>query len=907
MKKAVIGIRAILAVLITGTCIISLYIQRQQIGFLWREWTSSLRHFTYQNAEPQLKFPVFSPSVTRQDPEAAAVGEVVMQRFNPPSYDTRLKYLSGLALQYPDNPFFIYELKDFLGDLSTEKLLAMDPHNGFYHFLKADAMVRKEGFAGVDKALAELERGLDCPHITLPYELYYPRVQALFEQEQIAQSREFMIHGPRSFPGWPLSRLSDSIRSYARYLIINGRVEEAQAIHDRLERCAVKSACLPMNLASPGRFLCPEFDSQEPDRCPTQIVELQRLSLTPERSQQLRLELLAWKNWTFRYSKNQRDARESIPRKIARRTEFVFPPALHSGQMLLACMAGLVCFSGLVLWRKADFTRTGLSPWIILVISGTVFLLITQYWAFRQIDQMNQQSYGLERILKPPYEVIRLDKAWSSYRSIEIFCGACLLVMWLGGWLRRRLVVCLLLSGFWGCLALELSRWGIAYLVPMFMFAVLSARVLSRSNEPDALDCRGMRMLCSNQPHALAYRGRCLQMMLGWTLLYLVVFTLCAPPVSQAAINSKARSMGYYRNAMQRPEYKLDESLYSQMLSRFDRLDLTWIQARQWLPCVMPEDLPAILNKIKSLNRVSYQTLYPDLSSPGMMLDDFGMESYQRYALMQDDYELGAAMEQCGRNAMPHFLAYFKQPDSFPALYFRCKLGDPNAAEIIKAKLLQYKPVDTEDLNPPSEDSEPGFSVTRAIEALAWAGDYDDAIGFYQQHISHRKKDGLEYHDYGLLSLLPDAYRARIIEWLAQYAIANHYDGILGDLWMTESRYLSTPMLHRSIEAFVNKEHWYYNGLVINRPVIDAVCAETLIRGLDSTDEHIALACMGLLKSAGVQLSPEQLELLCRHNNAGIRTAAIRMSAERGLAVTETSPVACLIQSLVNQAKAKSE
>jgi len=197
MKKAVIGIRAILAVLITGTCIISLYIQRQQIGFLWREWTSSLRHFTYQNAEPQLKFPVFSPSVTRQDPEAAAVGEVVMQRFNPPSYDTRLKYLSGLALQYPDNPFFIYELKDFLGDLSTEKLLAMDPHNGFYHFLKADAMVRKEGFAGVDKALAELERGLDCPHITLPYELYYPRVQALFEQEQIAQSREFMIHGPR--------------------------------------------------------------------------------------------------------------------------------------------------------------------------------------------------------------------------------------------------------------------------------------------------------------------------------------------------------------------------------------------------------------------------------------------------------------------------------------------------------------------------------------------------------------------------------------------------------------------------------------------------------------------------------------------------------------------------------------
>ncbi|MBN2513123.1 MAG: hypothetical protein JXB18_09320, partial [Sedimentisphaerales bacterium] len=865
------------------------------------------RHFTYQDAEPRLKLPVFSPSVARQDPEAAAVGEAVMRRFDPPSYDTRQEYLSGLALQYPDNPFFIYELKDFLGDLSTEKLLAMDPHNGLYHFLKANAMVCKEGFAGVDKALAELETELDCPHITLPYELYYPRVQALFEQEKIAQSREFMIHGPRSFPGWLLSRLSDSIRSYARYLIINGRVEEAQAIHDRLERCAVKSACLPMNLASPGRFLCPEFNSQEPDCCPIQTVELQRLLLTPERSRQLRLELLAWKNWTFRYSKNQRDVRESIPRKIARRTEFVFPAALHAGQMLLACLAGLICFSSLVLWRKADFVRIEFSPWLILVISGTVFLLITQYWAFRQIDEMNIPFCGLERILISPYEVIRQNKAWLSYRIIEIFCGACLLVMWLGGWLRRRLVVCMLLAGFWGCLALELSRWGIAYLVPMFIFAVLSTLVLSSLKEPNMPDCRETRMLWSNQPYALAYRGRCLQMMIRWTLLYLVVFTLCAPPVSQAVINSNARSIGYYRNTMQQSEYKFHESLYSQMLSRFDRPDLTWNQARQLLPCVMPEDLPAILNNIKSLNLVSYQTLYPDLSSPGMMLDDFGMEGYHRYASMQDDYELGAAMEQCGREAMPHFLIHFKQPDSFPALYFRCKLGDPNAAEIIKAKLLLYQPADTENSNLPQEDHEPGFSATRAMEALAWAGDYDDAIGFYQQHITHRKKDGLEYLDYGLLSLLPDAYRARMVEWLAQYAVANQDDGLLGDLCVTESRYLSTPMLHRSIEAFVNKEHWNYSGLVTGRPVIDAVCAEVLIRGLDSTDEQIAFACLGLLKSAGVQLSPERLELLRRHNNARIRTAAIRMFAERGLTVPETSPAACLIQSLVNQIKAKTK
>ncbi|MEN6306477.1 MAG: hypothetical protein ABFD91_01875 [Anaerohalosphaeraceae bacterium] len=907
MKKAVIGIRAILAVLMAGACIISLYVHRQQIGFLWREWTSSLRHFTYQDAEPQLKFPLFRPSVARQDPEAAAVGEVLMQRFDPPLYNIRLEYLSGLALQYPDNPFFVYELKDFLGDLSIEKLLAMDPHNGFYHLLKADAMVRKEGFAGVDKALVELETGLDCPHIAMPYEVYYPRVQTLFEEEKITQSREFMLHTPWSFTGWSLTRLSDSIRSYARYLIINGRVEEAQAIHDRLEKCAVKSACLPMNLASPGRFLCPEFSSQEPDRCPTQILELQRLSRSPQRARQLRLELLAWKDWTFRYSKSQRDAQKDIPREISRRTEFLFPPALHAGQMLLACLAGLICISVLVFWRKADFVRTGFSPWLILLISGTVFLLMTQYWAFRQIDQMNQQSYGLERILKPPYEVIRLDKAWSSYRIIEIFCGVCLLVMWMGGWLRRRLVVCLLLAGFWGCLALELSRWGAAYLVPMFMFAVLSTLVLSRSKEPDTPDCRGMRMLWSNQSSALAYRGRCLQMMIGWTLLYLVVFTLCAPLVSQAAIDSNAISMGYYRNTMQQPEYKLNESLYSQMLSRLDRPDLTWDQVRRWLPCVMPEDLPAILNNIKSLNRESYQALYPDLASPGMMLDDFGMEGHQRYASMRDDYELGAVMEQCGRDAMPHFLAHFKRPDSFPALYFRCKLGDPNAAETVKAKLLLYKPVDTDDSNPLPEDSEPGFSATRAIEALTWAGDYDDVIGFYQQHITHGKKDDLAYSDCGLLSLMPDAYRARMVEWLAQYAVANHYDGLLGDLFVTESHYLSSLMQHQAFEAFVKMGMEYPFAFRDWIPVVDETSAAPLVCGLDSSDYHIQLPSIYLLRYAKIKIHAEQLELLRRHSNARIRAAAIAMSAERGLPITDSGSAACLIQSLVNQAKAKTK
>jgi hypothetical protein len=137
-----------------------------------------------------------------------------------------------------------------------------------------------------------------------------------------------------------------------------------------------------------------------------------------------------------------------------------------------------------------------------------------------------------------------------------------------------------------------------------------------------------------------------------------------------------------------------------------------------------------------------------------------------------------------------------------------------------------------------------------------------------------------------------------MVDWIAQYAIGKDKEGLLSDLFFSESYYLSQPMLCRAIEAFIKSE---YPSMVSwnRRPVISETAAATLFRGLDSENAAKRSVCLYLLDRAGVKLPPEYFQKLQKDDSPLVR-AYMAMLPSNNISAGDPSPFVRLVQNLAN-------
>lgn len=300
--------------------------------------------------------------------------------------DEHDKFIWAIAeklLEYPDNKFFLFELIRFLHYWHenitdpqialrlAERLIALEPDNAVYHYLKCHLLLMDRRGSNINAALEEMENANKCQDYSFPYQSYRQRAISIANKAKLGRFllRELWYSGG----GKPVtSDIWQQLMGQANVAFTDGDTAKGMRITNALAQMQKRQLCDGDPYVGAIRRLrffsgaC-SFGHWDEPHC----LELQRVNLTKEQAKENRLQLCTLMATPKNITEEKKDQGKKEEDKRA--VFLAMHPAVHAAQMFVAFLWGsgiLLVISVVRGFGKRNKVRLS---GILLFITGCVF------------------------------------------------------------------------------------------------------------------------------------------------------------------------------------------------------------------------------------------------------------------------------------------------------------------------------------------------------------------------------------------------------------------------------------------------------------------------------------------------------------------------------------------------------
>lgn len=213
-------------------------------------------------------------------------------------------------------------------------------------------------------------------------------------------------------------------------------------------------------------------------------------------------------------------------------------------------------------------------------------------------------------------------------------------------WLFRcRIVRLLLVATFLGSVTILASGYRYVHYLPMIAF-VLASAIMAVVKPGEVSFFKTMLRLSSRKPNVAAIRNKCLRLTAPFIVVYWVAFIALTPLVAKS-INLEFKE---FKPVDRRVVLLEPNEAYQQLMSTFEAEGLSKTYIYHLLGIVMPEDLPALLQKLKNKEFADYRWRLPlrhrkETSEQEMTR----LEKKKQQQRRLNDGDLVLVMRGCGR------------------------------------------------------------------------------------------------------------------------------------------------------------------------------------------------------------------------------------------------------------------
>jgi hypothetical protein len=692
------------------------------------------------------------------------------------------------------DPQIILELAD--------RLVAINPDNAIYHYLKAYTLLRNRKGNDYSDVLREIELANHCPDYISPYDNYHDRIVNLVEKVGVSN----IILGELPCPGRPMPftpELHKKLLSLSQQAFADGKNNIGMRLGD-ISREMIRRqidgqdkyllCLLNMWRRSPMSGFNNWYYSQE--------LELQRTTLSAERARQNRLELCSLLNTKSPRKKAETVKSESALRKKTDKAVFAAAPAVHCGRMLIVYLLLCLVLSIICLFRGYLPTRL---KWSVisgfLCVSVFYFCLTQGLFLYSHIFSCGclscsyrcHFSYVEAFLFKPlDLEDILKDLLFWLFLVGPILAG---IVLWrlgrkrkVGGFFfknrRRKIFLIISLSTLaFGYLSYLACGYMYFRYVPMVLFVIFTALLLTYSPTERVSWYKVIyKIITSKDTQTVCLRSRILQLTGYFAVLYWLSLLLLVPATAQSIKHCTGWYSTYPTPSIKYRLPEADEQIYQQVLDQFDKENLSKYEIYGLLSVVMPDDLPSVLRKLNTMkfsNHWGMMGMPGMMGMQGMMSSPFSMPGTKEAKLKDDektglcDEDLIRIMKYCGRDVVNIIVDFMDNPESERALVGRARLGDRSVRGKLKTlwesrKLdnFRFRPSfssrrrggSSPDLGPASEIPVRAYEI---LSGLACVCEPDKAAGYFLDYIDMDATPASDIHyDYEFfrsLKLLPSA------------------------------------------------------------------------------------------------------------------------------------------------------
>ncbi len=845
-----------------------------------------------------------------------------------------------------------------LGLRITDRLIALEPDNAHYHYAKCYFLLRNRSSDDINAALEELEHANKCEKYGFAYDSY--RQQAIDIAKRAKAGRYLLCELRfRDMSNPFASDIHEELMGQASRAFSDGDLTKGMRISDALADMQrrqfrdgdVLAICLRNLSFFSGAFHFGHW--REPHG-----LELQRVNLTKERARKNRLELCSI---IQSRRKETADGQEREKIKKERREACVaVHPAVHTGEMfaatLWACGAllficairgfgekskigffsalffifGCVCYfciaKGFYLLWFLEYSHCygfsyinalrpepGLkyfkySPGLCSLFLGGPIVMALVLWGLGFVKPKKGSFWRrwYVRVVAALCAgvivvIIKLNAAYYIYAGLwlrsVITGGLVSIAVWAfltfaSRLFRFRITRLLLVAVFFGLLTVLVSGYEYVHYVPMIVFILFSV-IIAVVKPGEGSSLKTTLRLFSRKSDVAAVRYKCLRLIAPFIVVYWLLFIALVPLVAKC-INLEFREVG---TADRRVVLAKPNEAYKELMGKFEEENLDKMKLRRLLGLVMPEDLPALLQKLKDKEFVDYYWQRRPLRFRNEISKEEEKTELEKWKHQLNDDDLVLAMGGCGRDVVNIITGFLENPDSERALVARARLGDRTAKvkleELLQTR-LQSEPKDEEGMRRKRAKryvDRPALAVD-ILSALACVSEPNEAAEWFTEYIQRREVPDLtENRDFlSGIRLLPTtqaqkvlkAYLAKTLSqqpskvetlcdsvsysFLCVFLALRRYVGFYGDGEIAESGFeimLQVAGMDRSFEA-----------LEVS-PYFISESAELLKKGLSSDSEDMRAWCVWQLRKIGYSWSKGELDTLFNDKSWKVRANAV--------------------------------
>ena len=685
-------------------------------------------------------------------------------------------------------------------------------------------------------------------------------------------------------------------------------------------------------------------------------LELQRVNLTKEQAKENRLQLCTLMATPKNAAEEKEDQGKKEEDKRA--VFLAVHPAAHAGQMFVAFLWGcgiLLVIS--VVSGFGERNKVGLSG-ILLFITGCVFYfcIVKGFFLVSLLDSFSCCHFSYIDALRPipglvyiEYEPVLVGlfvagpivaalalwglsfvrpKKGAFWRlwyvrvlaalaigAIAAFIALCTLSFrWEGSWQRSiivgvlagilawviitfawwlfrcRIVRLLLFATFLGSVTILASGYRYVHYLLMIAF-VLASAIIAVVKPGEVSSFKTMLRLFSRKPDIAAIRNKCLRLTVPFIVVYWVLFISLTPLVAK----SIDLEYGEFKTVDRRVILPEPDKAYKELMSTFEAEGLSKTNVHRLLGLVMPEDLPALLHKLKNKEFTDDYYRWP-LAWPGKEASEeekARLEKRRERQRWLNDGDLVLAMRGCGRDVVGIITGFLDNPDAAQALVARARLGDSTAKEKLE-ELLQTRmhseleKKEDEQAKHPKTYLDIPVKAAEIVGALACISEPNEAAERSLDYIQSREVSDLieDHRFFEGVTLLPTtharkvlkAYLAKARSWQPReeqipYELIHHSpDKVLYPLrkivGLHSDRQIAEEIFRILLSAVDKEEH--FESFDIS-PYFEAQSARLLKKGLAGSNKDIRAWCVWQLRKLGYKWSVEELGKLLTDESWQVR------------------------------------
>jgi len=456
-------------------------------------------------------------------------------------------------------------------------------------------------------------------------------------------------------------------------------------------------------------------------------------------------------------------------------------------------------------------------------------------------------------------------------------------VWWLFGW---RIVRLFLATTFWGFLTLLAGGYRYVHYLPMIAF-VFTAAVITVVKPDEGSAFKTVLRFFSKKPEVAAIRNKCLRLTAPFIVVYWLIFVILAPWVVKSINLDFVERKTIVERKVILPD---PNEAYQELIGILSTNNPGKGAIARLIGLVMPEDLPALLRKLKNTEFQDYHDYSRWLSSSHASEQEKArLEKQRGKAQSLNNNDLADAMLRSGRDTVGIITSFMDDPNDDRALVSRAKLGDSTAKEKLE-QLLQNR-LQSELENKQNKQRERSKAdVPRPVKTaeiicgLACISEPNEAAQRFLNYIQKRDVPDLidDNEFFNGLSLLPTiqartiikAYLDKVLSWQPSSKRRIHYMplsplrylvGPYGDSYIAQEVFTAQLLSAETERHFDPYEISSYFTME---------SAPLLKKGLDSKNSDMRAWCVWQLRKIGYKFDNTELEKLMRDESWKVRANA---------------------------------